>query len=55
MLDELRQVLRFFCPNLGCQHEQGEIYLSTSLLDSVEATVPMNDVMFPTVFLVPYP
>ena len=55
MVDELRQVVRFFCPNLGCQHEWGEIYLSTGLLYSVEATVPMNDVMLPMVFLVPHP
>jgi hypothetical protein len=37
-LDELHQVVQFFCLDLGCQHACGEIYLSTGLLDSVTAT-----------------
>ncbi len=37
-LDELHQVVQFFCLDLGCQHARSEIYLSTGLLDSVTAT-----------------
>ncbi len=37
-LGKLHQVLRFFCLDLGCQQVQGEIYLSTGLLDPVPAT-----------------
>ena len=37
-IEELHKVLRFFCLDLGCQHERGEIYLSIGSLDSVTAT-----------------
>ena len=36
-LTELNKVMQFFCHNYGCQHEQGEIYLSSGLLDSLPA------------------
>ncbi len=32
-VNELQEVLRFFCLDLGCQHARGEAYLSTGLLD----------------------
>jgi len=37
-IEELHEVLCFFCLDLGCQHERGEIYLSIGSLDSVTAT-----------------
>ena len=37
-IEELHEVLRFFCLDLGCQHERGEIYLSIGSLDLVTAT-----------------
>ena len=36
-IEELHKVLRFFC-HLGCQHERGEINLSSGFLDSITAT-----------------
>ena len=36
--EELLKVLRFFCLDLGCQHERGEIYLSSGYLDFIPAT-----------------
>jgi hypothetical protein len=38
-IEELHEVLRFFCLDLGCQHERGEVYLSSGCLDSMTATV----------------
>jgi hypothetical protein len=38
-IEELHEVLHFFCPDLGWQHERGEIYLSSGSLDSITATV----------------
>ncbi len=35
---ELKEVLRFFCLDLGCQHSRGEIYLSSGVLDSSAPT-----------------
>ena len=37
-LAELHEVLRFFCLDMGCQHERGEIYLSSGSLDSITST-----------------
>jgi hypothetical protein len=37
-IKELHEVLRFFCLDLGCQHERGEIYLSSGSLDLITAT-----------------
>jgi hypothetical protein len=37
-IEELHEVLRFFCLDLGCQHEHGKIYLSSGSLDSITAT-----------------
>jgi hypothetical protein len=37
LLTELNKVMQFFCLNYGCQHEQGEIYLLSGLLDSLPA------------------
>jgi hypothetical protein len=34
-IEELHKVIRFFCLDLGCQHERGEIYLSSDSLDSI--------------------
>jgi len=31
--------VHFFCLDLGCQHERGEIYLSSGSLDSITYTV----------------
>jgi len=36
-IEEL-EVLHFFCLDLGCQHERGEVYLSSGYLDSIPAT-----------------
>ncbi len=38
MLVELQEVLQFFYLNLSCQHTCCELYLSTSLLNSLPAT-----------------
>jgi hypothetical protein len=35
---ELKEVLCFFCLDLGCQHSRGEIYLLSGLLDSSAPT-----------------
>ncbi len=32
-MNELQEVSRFFCLDLGCQHAHGEAYLSTGILD----------------------
>ena len=37
-IKELHEVVRFFCLDLGCQHERGEIYLSSGSLDSITST-----------------
>ena len=36
-IEELLEVLRLFCLDLGCQHERGEFYLSSGYLDSIPA------------------
>jgi hypothetical protein len=36
-LAEQNEVLRFFCLDYGCQHERGEIYLASGMLDSSRA------------------
>jgi hypothetical protein len=35
---KLHEVLRFFCLDLGCQHERGEVFLPSSSLNSITAT-----------------
>jgi hypothetical protein len=37
-IEELHEVVRFFCLDLGCQHERGEIYLSSGSLNSITST-----------------
>ena len=37
-LSNLHEVLRFFCLDLGCQHKQGKVYLSSGWLDSTNVT-----------------
>ena len=37
-IEELLEVLRFFCLDLGYQHKRGDIYLSSGYLDSIPAT-----------------
>ena len=37
-IEELHEVVRFFCLDLGCQHKRGEIYLSSGSLDVITST-----------------
>ena len=37
-IEELLEVLHFFCLDLGCQHKRGKIYLSSGYLDLIPAT-----------------
>ena len=38
-IEELHEVVRFFCLDLGCQHKHREIYLSSGSLDSITSTM----------------
>jgi hypothetical protein len=37
--DELQEVLRFFCLNLGCQHSHGKAYLLSGMLDAHDVVI----------------